>query len=111
MTEREDSGTQREIVGDRLSNPYIVGGKERVSMTAAAFVIDDLEAFGRMMVRFAALHEMDAEMPIMEIADRILTAYGVTFTSGFLDRRGRLITLSQLGSEPVGLWSRELVSP
>jgi hypothetical protein len=84
MTEREDFGNQPKIVGDRLSNPYIVGGKERVGMTAAAFVIDDLEAFGRMMVRFAALHEMDGEMPIMEIVDRLLRAYGVRYVGGFI---------------------------
>jgi hypothetical protein len=75
-------------------------------MTAAAFVIDDLEAFGRMMIRFAALHEMDAEMPIMEIADRILTAYGVRFTSGGLTGQGRLAVLSLLSPlslEPQGL--------
>jgi hypothetical protein len=84
MTQREDLGDHGKIVGDRLSNPYIVGGKERVSMTSAAFVIDDLEAFGRMMVRFAALHEMDGEMPIMEIVERILRAYGVRYVGGFI---------------------------
>lgn len=53
-------------------------------MTAAAFVIDDLEAFGRMMIRFAGMHEMDGEMPMMEIVERILEAYGVRYVGGFI---------------------------
>lgn len=100
MTQREDSNDGRKIFGNGQSIPYIVGPEKEGSMASAGLVIDDLEAFGRMVVRLAAMHEMDAELPTMELVGRILTLYGVAFTAGLLSRPGRAVALSQLSRPP-----------